>query len=98
MPGYVVLYKYTQKGLADVRGDFERSIGRKEAAEKRGFRVIGIWYTMGQYDCVAVVEAPDDQALAAGLLAGGAAQGYYTTQTMRAFSEEEFAAIVSKLP
>ena len=98
MSGYVVLYRYTQKGLADLKGDVERSRLRREAAEKRGFRVIGIWYTMGQYDCVAVVEAPDDQAMAAGLLAGGAAQGYYTTQTMRAFSEEEFAAIVSKLP
>jgi uncharacterized protein with GYD domain len=97
MPGYVVLYKYTQQGLANIKGMPDMTKRRKEAAEKLGIRVVGVWHLMGEYDAMSVVEAPDDQTLATALLAGGA-QGYLTTQTMRALSEEEFAQLVSKLP
>lgn len=52
--------------------------------------------TIGQYDCVAVVDVPDDQTLAAGVPRQASREGV-TLQTMRAFSEEEFAWIASKL-
>lgn len=97
MAGYIVLYKFTQQGLADMKGAPERVKERREAAERRGIRVVGIWATLGEYDMVAVIDAPDDQAMAAAMLTQ-AGRGYVTTQTMRAFSEDEFAQIVSRLP
>ena len=97
MPGYVALMKFTDKGVATVKESVQRTVANKVAAEKMGVRIIGVWWTLGEYDLVGVAEAPDDQTLAAFMLAA-VGQGTFTSQTMRAFSEEEFAQIVSKLP
>ena len=97
MPGYIQLLKVTQQGAANWKaapGDMR--LGKAEA-EKIGIRNIGFWVTMGEYDVVAIWDAPDDQTMAAFALAA-ASRGDIATQTMRAFSDEEFAQIVSKLP
>ena len=52
---------------------------------------------MGQYDGVAIVELPSDEA-AATFMIGVGSQGNVRSQTMRAFSEAEFSDIVSGLP
>jgi len=97
MAGYIVLYKFTEEGAKTVKDLPARVKHAKELSGQMGIRVVGVWLTMGEYDMVAVVDAPDDQTLAARLLMTGKA-GHATTQTMRAFSEEEFAQIVAKLP
>ncbi len=97
MPGYVALMKFTDKGLAAVKESVERTKANKVAAEKMGVRIIGVWWTLGEYDLVGVAEAPDDQTMAAFMLAA-TRQGFFTSQTLRAFSEDEFAQIVGKLP
>ena len=97
MQGYITLLKLTGKALADIKGSPERTRLNKAAAEKLGCRVIGVWYTEGAYDLVAVWEAPDDQTAAVFMLAT-ANKGYVTVQTMRAFSEDEFARVVGRLP
>ena len=68
-----------------------------QAAQAVGGRFIGVWWTLGSYDLVAVIEAPDD-ATATRLMLGTAMQGNVRTMTMRAFSEEEMARIVGGLP
>ena len=98
MPGYVILHKFTQQGAAKmVKSLPERIKHATEDAKKLGARVIGTWVTMGQYDMVAVVEAPDDTTMALIALKVGM-EGNVTTQTLRAFSEDEFAKIAAKLP
>ncbi len=97
MPGYIMLQKFTPKGLADLKGSPGRVEGAKTAAQKMGIRVIGVWRTMGQYDAVTVVDAPNDEA-ASLLSLASASTGNVTTETMRAYSEEEWKALVGKLP
>ncbi len=97
MPAYITLYKWTQKGLANIKESPDRIKQAKALTEKMGGRTIGVWVTMGEYDLVAVSEGPDDQTAAALALAL-AGSGSVTSQTLKAFSEEEFAQIVSKLP
>ena len=97
MPGYISLMRFTKQGLDDIKGSPKRIEEAKAGAEKLGIRVVGVWVTMGEYDLVAVCDAPNDQAVAVFQLAL-ACQGNVTTQTMRALSEEEFAQVVSKLP
>ena len=52
---------------------------------------------MGRYDCLAVAEAPDDATLAKALLST-TSQGSIMTETLRAFTEEEYREIVAGLP
>jgi uncharacterized protein with GYD domain len=97
MPGYIILHKLTQQGATIAKSLPERIKHATEDAKKLGARVIGTWVTMGEYDMVAVVEAPDDATMALIALKVGM-EGNVTTQTLRAFSEEEFAKIAAKLP
>jgi uncharacterized protein with GYD domain len=53
--------------------------------------------TMGQYDMVAITEAPDEETLATVMLAIGSAGGV-RSETMRAFTEDEYRKIVGSLP
>jgi uncharacterized protein with GYD domain len=96
MPAYVGLYKYTGQGVGNIKSSPDRLKAAIEAGKQRGIRLIGIWLTMGEYDLVGVWEAPDDQTFAAFTLSV-AALGNVTSQTLRAFSEDEFAQIVGKL-
>ena len=96
MPGYASLIKYTQQGLANIKDSPQRMKDSRAAAEKLGIRIVGMWVTMGAYDLVVVLDAPDDETMGVFMLSV-AGQGKVTTQTMRAFSEEEFAQIVAKL-
>lgn len=97
MPAYVTLYKLTGKGMADIKSAPDRIKQAKELAEKMGGRTIGVWVTMGEYDMIAISEGPDDVSAALATLAI-AQSGNVTSQTMKAFSEDEFAQIVAKLP
>ena len=97
MAAYVILTKWTQQGIADVRGAPERIKAARAAIEAAGGHWIGYWVTMGQYDGVGIADLDGDEAAAKTVIAL-AMQGNVTTQTMRAFSEEEFSNIVAGLP
>ena len=96
MPTYIALLKWTPQGLKDVK----QSPSRLDAARK-GFQAAGVtmktfYMTMGQYDMVAVVEAPDDATLAKAILTA-AAQGSVVSETCRAFTEDEYRKILGGL-
>ena len=96
MPQYVSLLRYTEQGIARVKESPARLDAAREAAEKLGGIVHDWFLTMGRYDAVIVAEFPDDETCARFFLSVGA-QGYVTTQTMRAFSELEYGMIVGSL-
>jgi len=98
MPGYITLCKFTPKGIQELKNAPEFLKQNPETTHKElGIRRIGMWVTMGEYDAVAIYEAPDDLTMARAMMVS-AQIGLVTTQTMRALSEEEFAQVVSKLP
>ena len=57
--------------------------------------VHGLFFTMGRYDSAARLEAPDDETVSALMLQLGQL-GNVRSETMRAFTEEEFAAVLRK--
>ncbi|MCL4465607.1 MAG: GYD domain-containing protein [Chloroflexi bacterium] len=97
MAGYIILVNLTSEGITSVKEAPERIRQGKAAAEKMGIRTVGVWATLGQYDLMVVADAPDDKSVAAFALSMASA-AKATTQTMRAFSEDELAQIVSALP
>jgi uncharacterized protein with GYD domain len=97
MSAYIVLGNFTEQGIKNVKDTVNRARAAGQAAQAVGGRFIGVWWTLGPYDLVAVIEAPDDET-ATRLMLGTAMQGNVRTVTMRAFSEDEMQRIVGGLP
>ena len=90
MPRYVILYRFTDQGLKTIKETVKRSQDVRKMNEERGFKVIGTYWTQGQYDIVSIVDAPSEEAMNAGLFSIAVA-GNVHSETMRAFDETEMA-------
>jgi uncharacterized protein with GYD domain len=79
--------------------NFKDSVDRYEAANaamgESGASFTHVYWTIGHYDLVAIIDAPDDETATAALLAVGA-QGSIRTTTMRGFSAGEMRGIIAK--
>jgi len=73
-----------------------RNAARK-AYESAGIKLSHFWMVTGQYDMIAILEAPDDVAVAKAILTS-TSQGSFTTETCRAFTEDEYRKIIGGLP
>jgi uncharacterized protein with GYD domain len=96
MPTYVATVNWTAQGIAN----FQESVNRYDAAagefEKLGVRFVDAYWTLGEYDLMVVIEAPDDESVTAALLQLGAA-GNLRTKTMRAFSRDEMRGVIDRV-
>ena len=96
MAMYVVLASFTDQGVRNVKDSTKRAEAFKDMAKSSGATVKDIYWTLGQYDIVATVDAPDDMVVTAlGLTLAKA--GNVRTQTLRAFSQAEMGSILSKV-
>jgi len=97
MSNYIILMKLTDQGakaIKDAPGRIETGI---KGFEAMGGKVTGFYVVTGEYDYVAVSEAPNDEVVATFSLALGSL-GNVRTTTLRAYTTQEFAAMVKKLP
>jgi uncharacterized protein with GYD domain len=97
VPTYITLLRYTQKGIEAIKDGPARLDAAKKAIAAVGGSVKGFYLTTGQYDAIAIGEFPDDQTMAKATLAG-AAQGFMRSETVRAFTEDEYRKIIAGLP
>lgn len=97
MATYIALSNFTDQGIRDVKNSTKRADAAKEAAKKFGANMTHIFWTLGSYDVVSIIEAPDEASATAFALAIGAA-GNVRTQTLRAFSKDEMNGILGKMP
>ena len=95
MPNYIVLYRFTEQGRKSVRDTVKRAAEIRKQNEARGFKVLGHYWTQGRYDLVAVVDAPSEEAMVAGLF-GIAETGNVASESMRAFTAEEMQRFLAK--
>jgi uncharacterized protein with GYD domain len=96
MATYVVLVNWTDQGIAGFKGTTDRVDHEAEIRKRAGVELKEIWWTQGPYDLVAIIEAPDDESIAAAML-GVSAHGNSRTTTLRAFDRTEYERILSKL-
>jgi uncharacterized protein with GYD domain len=96
MATYIILGNFTDQGIRNVKDTTKRADAVKESARKFGVNMKEICWTMGQYDMIVTVEAPDDASVSAFALAVGAA-GNIRGQTLRAYSRDEMNAILTKV-
>lgn len=93
MPTYVILGKYSLQGIRKIKGTTKRADAFRNLAKKMGARVKEIYWTMGQYDVVTIIDAPDDATATRLLLAAGS-MGNVQTETLRAYTQSEVARIL----
>jgi uncharacterized protein with GYD domain len=93
---FITLIRYTQQGAAKIKESPARLDAAKKAAEKAGGKIHAWYLTMGKYDAVIISEFPNDEASAKFMLATGALANV-TTQTLKAFTEDEYRKILASL-
>ena len=96
MATYVVLSTYTDQGIRTIKDASKRIQNMKNVVEKAGGKLVASYSLMGQYDRLMIMEAPNDDAAANVVLSMGVL-GNTRTTTMKAWTNEEFIKIVSKL-
>ena len=97
MPTYIAMLKCTSQGLQKIKQSPSRLDAARKAFEAAGAKMKDFYMVTGKHDMIAVVDASDDVALAKAILAI-TSQGNITSETCRAFSENEYRQIVSGLP
>jgi uncharacterized protein with GYD domain len=97
MATFITTMQFTEQGVKAVRDTCDRAAAFKAAAEKLGVKVTGEYWTLGAFDGVIVLEAPDEETATAALLHLGSL-GNIRTQTGRAFDAAEMQKILGLLP
>ncbi|MBN3814171.1 GYD domain-containing protein [Paraburkholderia sp. Ac-20347] len=93
---YVVLAQFTDQGIRTIKDSAQRAAQAAELGRKFKCEMKQIYWTLGQYDLVTIVEAEDEAGFMAFGLALGSA-GNVRTQTLRAFDKDAFGAMLGKL-
>jgi uncharacterized protein with GYD domain len=97
MATYILLVRYTQKGIENIKESPARLDSVKKAFEAMGAKLKDFYLVTGQYDIVVVAQAPDDVTVAKLALSIGSI-GAVRTETFRAFTENEYREIIAALP
>lgn len=97
MATFITLANYTTQGIANIKDSPARLDAAREQLAALGVSIKDFYLTMGEYDIVTVVEAPDNTAAAKALIALGA-QGNVSTTTLAALTEEEFRDLLADMP
>ena len=97
MAKFISLVQYTAKGIENIKESPNRLDAFKQLCESMGVTVDGFFLTMGRYDVVVIVDAPDLNTAAKVVLTTGSS-GAVSTETLPAFTEAEFRQVISELP
>ena len=96
MPSYLSLLNFTDQGAKNAGDTLKRAGEFRVMVERLGGKIREHLYTLGEYDVAIVLEFPDDETEATAMLQL-ARLGNVRTKSMRAFTDEEAAAIIRRL-
>jgi uncharacterized protein with GYD domain len=96
MANYICLLQFTDQGIRNIKDTTKRAEAVTAEAEKMGAKITQAFWTMGAYDLILVLEAPDDETASA-FAARLGSLGNVKTQTMRAFGRQEIEKILAKI-
>lgn len=96
MATFITLVSFTDQGIRNIKDSPKRADAFKTMAKKLGVTVKDIYWTLGHYDLVLVLDG-DDEAVTCALLKLGSI-GNVRSETLRAFSVAEMGRIVGDIP
>ncbi len=94
MPVYILLSSLSTQGVQTLKSNPDRLREVNRDVEELGARVLHQWATLGEYDFVNVVEAPDLATVARVSVALGA-RGSTRIETLPALTVDEFIQSLS---
>jgi uncharacterized protein with GYD domain len=97
MPTFILSLNWTGRGIRAVKEAPKRSQAAKKLAKRLGVEIKQVYLTSGESDLLLIVESPSGDNVAKFALATGSL-GNVRTRTVRAWSEPEFAKLLSELP
>ena len=95
MPTYVVLLNFTDEGISNVKETIHRADSAAELAQQHGGS-LQVYWTVGPYDLVGILETPDDESATAFFLEA-TSLGNVRSTTLRAYDREEMSGILGRL-
>jgi uncharacterized protein with GYD domain len=95
MPTYVLLTTLTVQGVQTLKANPDRLRQVNADVEELGAKVLHQWATLGPFDFVNIVEAPDAETIARVSIAL-AARGSAKLQTLQAFDIDDFLKNVTE--
>ncbi|HEV2954484.1 MAG TPA: GYD domain-containing protein [Xanthobacteraceae bacterium] len=96
MTTYIALCSWTDKGAQQVKDSPKRFDAAKKLLRDMGGEIKSFYLTLGDYDLVAIAEAPDDAVMARFLMQLGML-GNVRTHTLKAFPEAAYREIIASL-
>jgi len=93
----ILLMKLTDQGVKDIKNAPQRIEQAIKTYEKMGGKMVGFYAVTGEYDYISIGESPSDE-VGMTFVMGLSVLGNVRTTTIRAYTKEEFAAMVKKLP
>ena len=96
MPTYISLARWTDQGVRNIKEAPQRIDAFKKGVQAAGGKLTGFYVTMGKYDRVTIVDAPNDEAMA-NIVLSTESKGNVRIQTLKASTEDQFRAIVAKI-
>ena len=97
MATFITTLQFTDKGEEQIRETTKRAAAFQATAEKIGIKVVGQYWTLGDFDGLLIFEARDDETATAAMLHLGSLDNVHTS-TVRAFDAAEMAKVLKKLP
>ena len=94
MPIYILLSRLSTQGVQTLKANPDRLREVNKDVEELGARVLHQWATLGEWDFVNVVEAPDTQTIARVSVSLGA-RGSTRIETLPALTIEELLTALS---
>ena len=96
MATYILLGTFTDQGIRNIKDTTKRAEAVRAMGKKAGVTVKDMYWTLGQYDVAAILDAPDEAAATSLALSVGAL-GNVRTQLLRAFTEKEIGPILGRM-
>jgi len=96
MPTYIMLSSWTDQGIRQVRDSPDRLEAARKLCAQHGAEITAFYMTLGSYDMVVIIDAPNDEAFAR-LAISIAKGGNIRTKTLKAFDEGQYRKVIASI-
>jgi uncharacterized protein with GYD domain len=96
MATYIMLSKWTDQGIHHVQDSPQRLDAARQLCRQHGAEITAFYMTMGAYDMVIVIDAPNDDAFAR-LAISIAKGGNVRSETLKACDEDQYRKIIASI-